>query len=310
MSAYLGTVRGILLQTQYAQSPEAMAVRTAVLMAANGMPVFSSADPGERASDLPVGSVAYVLAGLRERRMAQPPVLNYPQALRAHLQRDIWPSILGKEIGGAAWVKAAGHDKPFMPGLASRPELLAFDPQTPVFASEPVRWLCEWRCYVAGGRLLWRGRYDHDGADDAPEPSPPVIDAMIAAYQASGEAPAGYALDVGVLSDPVRDKPRRSGRGRVAATRSASTAKSRRHGPTPTCGCSLRATSSSLACTGAVPPERPSHPSSRTRLRDDCRRSAGHSRRHRRRARRQPRAESRVRGLTPGFAANRRSAVS
>ena len=201
MSAHLGTVRGILLQTQYAQSPEALAVRTAALMAANGMPVFSSADPGERASDLPVGSVAYVLSGLRNRRMAQPPVLNYPQALRSHLQRDIWPSILGKEIGGAAWVKTAGHDKPFMPGVGSRPELLAFDPQTPVFASEPVRWLCEWRCYVAGGRLLWRERYDPDGADDAPEPSPPVIDAMIAAYQASGEAPAGYALDVGVLSD-------------------------------------------------------------------------------------------------------------
>ena len=201
MSAYLGTVRGILLQAQYAQSPEAMAVRTAALMAGNGMPVFRSADPGARASDLPVGSVAYVLGGLRERRVAEPPVLNYPQALWRHLHRDVWPSILGKEIGGATWVKAAGHDKPFTPGLASCAELLAFDPQTPVFASEPVQWLCEWRCYVVGGRLLWWERYDPDGEDDAPEPSPPAVEDMIAAYQASGEAPAGYALDVGVLSD-------------------------------------------------------------------------------------------------------------
>ncbi|WP_296701025.1 ATP-grasp domain-containing protein, partial [Thiocapsa sp. UBA6158] len=60
---------------------------------------------------------------------------------------------------------------------------------------------CEWRCYVAGGRLLWRERYDHDGADDAPDPDSTTIDGMIAAHEADEAPPAGYALDVGVLSD-------------------------------------------------------------------------------------------------------------
>lgn len=197
----LAALRGILLQTQYTQSPEAVAIRTAALLAAPGTPVLCSAAPGEDPTDMPVGSVAYVLDGLRRRGAAEPAVLNYPPALRPYLRRSVWPSTLGKERGAAAWVKGAGHDKPFAPSLAARPELQALDPDLPVLASEPVQWLCEWRCYVAGGRLLWQERYDPDGADDAPEPDPSVIGDMIAAYESDGTAPAGYALDVGVLSD-------------------------------------------------------------------------------------------------------------
>lgn len=194
-------IRRILLQTQYARSPEALAIRTAVLLAENSTPVIISDDPGACADDMPVGAVTYVLNGLRMRRIATPPVLNYPQALWPYLHREVWPSLLGKEIGSTTWIKGAGHTKPFMPGPASRKELRLLDPKTPVFASTPVRWLCEWRCYVAGGEQLWRERYDPDGADDAPEPDDDAIDAMLNAYEASDEAPAGYALDVGVLDD-------------------------------------------------------------------------------------------------------------
>ena len=194
-------LRGILLQTRYRQSPEAVAVRTAVLLAARSIPVLCSADTGEDPMDMPVGSVAYVLDGLRRRGAAEPAVLNYPPALRPYLHRNVWLSTLGQERGSDSWVKGAGHDKPFTPGLATRPDLQALDPDCQVLASEPVRWLCEWRCYVAGGRLLWRERYDPDGADDTPDLSPSAIDEMIAAYESDGMSPAGYALDVGVLSD-------------------------------------------------------------------------------------------------------------
>ena len=153
-------LRGILLQTRYRQSPEAVAVRTAVLLAAHSIPVLCSDAPGEAPLDMPVGSVAYVLDGLRRRGAAEPAVLNYPPALRPYLRRSVWTSTLGKELGTTAWIKGADHDKPFAPGLAARPDLRALDPDLPVLASEPVQWLCEWRCYVAGGRLLWRERYD------------------------------------------------------------------------------------------------------------------------------------------------------
>lgn len=192
-------VRAVCLQRSQGDSPECSAVRVGTHLASPRMDLRVAEAPGREIDEMPVGTVAYVLGGLSARGIRQPDPIDYPESLRPYLRRRVERASLGEVLGQDAWIKHAGHDKPFMPGLAGRDDLRALDPQTPVFASEPVRWLCEWRCYVAGGRLLWRERYDPDGADDAPEPSPPVIDAMIAAYQASGEAPAGYGIDIGIL---------------------------------------------------------------------------------------------------------------
>lgn len=194
-------IRKILLQTQYVRSPEALAIRTAILLGENNIPVIISDCPGSCVDGMPVGAVTYVLNGLRMRRIAIPPVLNYPKVLLPYLHREIWPSLLEKEIGSTTWIKSASHTKPFMPGPANRKELRLLDPKTPIFASTPVRWLCEWRYYVAGGYRLWEERYDPYGADDTPKPDDNVVDAMLNAYESSGEAPVGYALDVGILDD-------------------------------------------------------------------------------------------------------------
>lgn len=195
------SITQIIIQSQYARSPEAIAIRTAITLDRAGIRVVNSDDPGCDISELPVGSVEFVLSGLRKRLVKAPPVIDYPAPLKRFLLREIRSSILINEIGGEAWIKTRGHEKSFEPGAANRPNLCGINPQTLVYASPFVRWLCEWRCYVANGRLLWRERYDPDGPDDAPEPSERVIQEMLGAYESSGDAPAGYVMDVGVLEN-------------------------------------------------------------------------------------------------------------
>lgn len=60
---------------------------------------------------------------------------------------------------------------------------------TPVWVSEPVDFLAEWRTFIRYGRVIgvrmykgdWRAQYDYK-----------VIESAVAAYK---DAPAGYALD-------------------------------------------------------------------------------------------------------------------
>lgn len=191
----------IVIQEQYRNSPEARAVRTAVFMDQTGARITTSDDPGSDVMTMPFGSVAYVLDGLRRRGADEPPIINYPPSLGPYLCRKVWSSTLGKERGGSAWIKGAGHDKPFPPGPACSENMRVVDEHIDVWASDPVEWLCEWRCYISEGSMMWRERYDPEGDDDAPEPDNSVICDMISAYESDRTSPAGYALDVGVLSD-------------------------------------------------------------------------------------------------------------
>jgi len=193
-------VRAIRVQQTNSDSPEGAAARIGALLASPSLGVRVAPDPGCSIDEMPVGSVAYVLGGLSARGVRLPDPIDYPEPLRPYLRRRIERTTLGAVLGQGAWIKHAGHDKPFAPGLANREDLERQLPDLEVWAAEPVVWRCEYRCYVCRGLLTGFARYDQN-PDDAttPSPDPRVVARMIRVYEASGAEPAGYAIDVGVL---------------------------------------------------------------------------------------------------------------
>ena len=71
----------------------------------------------------------------------------------------------------------------------------------PVWLSEPVKFVSEWRYYVLDGVVVGAGRYD-EGPDEAPKPDVSRVSAAASEMSLSGSlAPAAYALDFGVMDD-------------------------------------------------------------------------------------------------------------
>ena len=61
-----------------------------------------------------------------------------------------------------------------------------------------MRWRSEFRAYVIGARTV---ALDHYDGDPDLRPCERVIAEAVRAYYDSGEAPAGYGIDFGVLDD-------------------------------------------------------------------------------------------------------------
>ena len=75
---------------------------------------------------------------------------------------------------------------------------LSLSPDTPVWVSEPVTWLSEFRYYVIDGAVRGEGRYD-DAPDDMPRPDYFTVGEMAAVMAKTPGAPAAFCLDVGAL---------------------------------------------------------------------------------------------------------------
>jgi len=175
-------------------------------------PVQGLAGVGDALRDaLPVGSVSYVRAAMAAARLQEPESLSYPDCLRHLLLRDVRSSRAGSVLG--RWFVKPQRTKAFTgfvfdtmddPGrLAEHDRLqhaafLALPPEERVWISEPVHFMCEWRYYVAGGKVAGGARYDQDGADDARAPDQTVLDGAVHAMSAGGHFT--YAIDLGVLS--------------------------------------------------------------------------------------------------------------
>lgn len=72
---------------------------------------------------------------------------------------------------------------------------MAMPADAPVWISEPVQWLSEWRYYVANNAVVGRARYDSN-EDEAPEPDEYTVKKCIRDMATSHP----YVLDFGVLS--------------------------------------------------------------------------------------------------------------
>lgn len=179
--------------------------RNAVLQASltGGMPTIRRRladlyDPPGHIADqrltCPVGSVEFVRAWMRAIGVREPEPVYYPDALRFALHRVIRRTTFGQAAEGF-WVKPLRTK-----AWAARVEnaCLAHPIDEPVWEAPVIPesdWLAEWRVYVVDGQVVGDGRYD-DRPDDDLAFDRAAVQACGDAYAASGEASAGYALDV------------------------------------------------------------------------------------------------------------------
>ena len=164
---------------------------------------------------IPVGSVEFVREAMRVTGISEPTPINYPSSLRSFLHREMQCLPKDRLPNGNWFLKPAGKTKLF-DGFVNvfddetdvgersfrKEQREAFDrlpSTTPVFVSEIVNFVSEWRYYILKDKIVGAARYD-DGDDDAPIPSEKTVKAMLSAYKKDDKTrPVAFGLDVGVL---------------------------------------------------------------------------------------------------------------
>ena len=153
------------------------------------------------------GSVSFVRAALRRAGVLLPEHVPYPPALAHLLYRRVERLVSMREArarltaGERLFIKPADGWKRFTGFVAEFPDDYRFggvSRSCPVWVSSPVRFVSEWRAYIARGALLELRFADH-GGDRGAEPDRTIIEAAIATLTRAG-APAGYVIDFGVLA--------------------------------------------------------------------------------------------------------------
>lgn len=153
--------------------------------------------------DIISGSVGFVRAALQALGKELPVQEPYPIALVPWLYRRVWRVSKLSEVlngGSTVFVRPAKRWKLFTGFVVDQPspaELHGVSRSEPVWCSEVVTWLSEWRVYVVGGVFRHLSHCAH-GGDRSKHPD---IGSVLEALEAfRPHAPAGYAIDFGVLS--------------------------------------------------------------------------------------------------------------
>lgn len=158
---------------------------------------------------LVAGTISVVEGALRQIGIKPPETNDYPSCLEPFLHRRIWESTLRNMISRVhdgisepLFVKPLGRRKRFTGNVFATPTDLMFLEGTsrslPVYCSDVVEWRSEYRAFIINGQIVGLRRYS---GDSQALPDESVIKEAVARYQDSGEAPAAYAIDFGVLRD-------------------------------------------------------------------------------------------------------------
>ena len=149
------------------------------------------------------GFIGDVQAALKKIGRPLPPSIDYPAELADFYGRKIWEGTLDdiQDCGlhPGVFVKPRGYQKLFT-GLLWRGDppgrlhLAPYPKDTPVFFSEPVRFVSEYRCFVLEGEILDVRRYKGDWSK---APARDVVEAAVRAYRPY----RAYCIDFGVLDD-------------------------------------------------------------------------------------------------------------
>lgn len=130
------------------------------------------------------------------------PEMDYPVELADFLGRKVWKSTINTVNSHPeqwpVFVKSVA-DKEITGVLVQTPKDLIgcgnWETDIPIWCSEPVKFVSEWRCFVRYGRILdvrqYKGRWE-----DMPDTQ--VIKKAIQAYT---NAPAGYSADFGLTDE-------------------------------------------------------------------------------------------------------------
>lgn len=161
------------------------------------------------ASMVAIGSVPFVKHSLRQLGKALPEHTPYPPVLHSMLHREVRRLGALREArvmitqGKRLFVKPADGWKRFNGFVTNDPRDMRFNGASAngaVWVSEPVEFVSEWRAYVAMDRVLDVRFSDHGGERGAAVDRG-VIEDAVQLLGKSGEAPAGYVMDFGVLKD-------------------------------------------------------------------------------------------------------------
>lgn len=144
---------------------------------------------------LVVGPIRAVHGALRRLGVQPPEPNDYPAVLTPFLHRKVWSGVLSRAPLGT-FVKPK-QLKRFTGRMLYDYDRFQFNGaslRSPVWISDPVTWLGEWRCYIVRGEVVGVRPYSGD------ETAPLDLEVVQAAADAYTDAPWGHALDFGVLS--------------------------------------------------------------------------------------------------------------
>lgn len=153
------------------------------------------------------GDIDAMHGAMRQLNIEVPAPSDYPNSLLPFMHRRVWTSTLGaaeQQVldgnGEPIFVKPADRRKCFtgrvFASIDDFRELGSISRRQEVWCAQVVGWLSEFRVYVVGSEVVSIDRYDGDTAITLDRD---VLDAALKTYRDSGEAPAAYGIDFGVL---------------------------------------------------------------------------------------------------------------
>jgi hypothetical protein len=154
--------------------------------------------------DIVAGSVSFIRAALQSLGKELPRPNPYPPELTNVLRRRVWLGGTVADVlasGQTVFMKPAKRWKlftGFVVDSPNPPQLHAISRREPVWCSEVVTFLSEWRVYVIRGEIQFIG-HSPFGGDEAQEINPFVASHAVRDYR----GPAAYAIDFGVLDNGV-----------------------------------------------------------------------------------------------------------
>lgn len=151
-------------------------------------------------NSVPVGSVEFVSHVMRLRDIAIPFHMSYPDVLYSFLKRKVWCGVWSDAKSGL-FVKPFHEVKHFTGALfEALEEVPPLSEDYPVWLSEGVRFVSEWRYYVLNDVVVGCGRYDEE-ADDALVPDFDTVLQAVQQFAMVQDRPSGYAIDFGVMDN-------------------------------------------------------------------------------------------------------------
>jgi hypothetical protein len=142
---------------------------------------------------IPIGSVEFVTKYCSLHNISLPKNKSYPIELASFLKRKIRQGTFGSALE-TEFVKPI-KTKLFT-GAVKKELTESVESDEPVWISDAVEFIAEFRCYVINGQLVGYSRYD-DGDEDI-NFDVNIVNSMIERYTTQ---PIGYTIDVGIVND-------------------------------------------------------------------------------------------------------------
>ncbi len=150
-----------------------------------------------------LGGISFIHSALKKLNIPVPEPLDYPKSLAKFFGRKIYESTINEISNNPnlwnVFVKPKEITKKFTGRLITGTKDLVgcgdIDMDVPIWVSEPVEFITEWRTYIRYNKILgvrsykgdWRSQFDFR-----------IIEEAVDSYE---DAPAGYTLDFVLTTD-------------------------------------------------------------------------------------------------------------